>query len=59
LTTKEGDADKRRELVVGSGESQPPAAIVFAGATLQGGTPPGTSTTPFTDAIEPNGVFVG
>jgi uncharacterized protein (TIGR03118 family) len=59
LTTKEGDNDPRRELVVGSGDGQAPATIVFPGSTLQGGTPPGTTTTPFTDATETNGVFVG
>jgi uncharacterized protein (TIGR03118 family) len=59
VATKEGDSDTRRELVVGSGESQMPATVVYPGATLQGGTPPGTTTTPFTDPIEANGVFVG
>jgi uncharacterized protein (TIGR03118 family) len=59
VATKEGDADGRRDLVVGSGDGQAPAAAVFRGATLQGGNPPGVTTTPFTDATEVNGVFVG
>ena len=59
VAAKEGDTDGKRELVVGSGEGQPPATIVYPGATLQGGSPPGTTTTPFTDATETNGVFVG
>ena len=59
VAAKEGDADADRELVVGSGDGQPPAVIVFPGKTLRGGTPPSTATTPFTDPTEANGVFVG
>jgi uncharacterized protein (TIGR03118 family) len=59
LAAKEGDGDPRRELVAGSGEGQAPAVIVYPGATLQGGTPPGVSLTPFGDPTEANGIFVG
>jgi uncharacterized protein (TIGR03118 family) len=59
LATKEGDGDTMRELVVGTGEGLSPEVKVYPGSTLRGGSPPGVSTTPFTDAAEPSGIFVG
>src|SRR5207244_693137 len=37
VAAKEGDADADRELVVGSGDGQAPAVVVFPGKTLRGG----------------------
>jgi hypothetical protein len=48
-----------RDLVVGSGPGLPPALTLFSGRSLSGGNPPGSSLSPFPDATEPDGVFVG
>ena len=59
VIVKEGNGDGDRELVVSSGEQEPPSTVSFLGSTLRGGSPPGTPFTPFADALETNGVFVG
>ena len=48
-----------RDLVVGTGPGLPPALTLFPGRSLSGGTPSGSSVSPFPDPAEPDGVFVG
>ncbi len=59
LTAKEGNGDGDRELIAASGAEEAPLIMTFAGSTLRGGTPPAVSFTPFPEATEADGVFVG
>jgi len=59
VAVKEANGDGDRELLVSSGPGQAPSVVVYLGATLHGGSPPGTAFTPFTGSIGVDGVWVG